>query len=117
MFEATVCVENAHGIHCRPSAIILKATQAYSGVITISNEYGEAQLDSMLALMSLGLEHRAHVTIQVEGPDEQDFGAALAELFAFHFDFPPKEEGASNPEAEKKPELEAILKRLEAVVL
>ena len=38
----------------------------------------------------LGLEQGAEVTIQVTGPDEEQYALKLAELFETHFDFPPQ---------------------------
>ena len=89
MIQRTATIRNGAGIHCRPSATIIKATHNYTGEITVTTEAGEeVDLRSMLALVALGLEQDATVTIRVSGPDEEAFCGELVELFERHFDFP-----------------------------
>lgn len=88
MFEAKAIVQNEAGIHCRPSAILVKEGMAYSGEILITAESGTCTLTSALDLIILGLEPQAEVAIQVSGPEEEVFGKKLVELFETHFDFP-----------------------------
>ncbi len=89
MFERTATVRNAAGIHCRPSAMIIKAASQYEGQIEVSTDTGDVDLRSMLALVALGLDEGSAVTIRVSGPDEEAFCGQLVELFERHFDFPP----------------------------
>ena len=88
MFKAKATIRNGAGIHCRPSAILVKAGSAYAGDILVTAESGTCTLTSALECIMLGLEKGAEVSIQVEGPDEETFGKKLAELFETHFDFP-----------------------------
>lgn len=90
MFEAKAIVQNEAGIHCRPSAILVKEGSAYPGEILVQAASGSCNLTSALECIMLGLEKGAEVTIQVTGPDEEAFGKKLVELFETHFDFPPQ---------------------------
>ncbi len=90
MFETTATIRNEAGIHCRPSAILIKEGMAYAGKILITAESGTCTLTSALECIMLGLEKGAKVTIEVTGPNEEEFGKKLAELFETHFDFPPR---------------------------
>ena len=90
MFKAKAVIQNEAGIHCRPSAILVKEGIAYSGEILVTAESGTCTLTSVLELIMLGIEPQAEVTIQVTGPNEEAFGTRLAELFETHFDFPPQ---------------------------
>jgi phosphotransferase system HPr (HPr) family protein len=45
------------------------------------------RLKSALECIMLGLEKGAHVTIEVEGPDEAQFAEELVTLFERQFDF------------------------------
>ncbi|MCK4563750.1 MAG: HPr family phosphocarrier protein [Verrucomicrobia bacterium] len=90
MFETKATIRNEAGIHCRPSAILIKAGMAYAGEILVTAESGTCTLTSALECIMLGLEKGAKVTLQVTGPDEEAFGKKLAELFETHFDFPPQ---------------------------
>ena len=89
MIERKAIVRNAHGIHCRPSAVIIKAADGYDGCIRIMAREGESDLRSALSLIALALEKGAEVRIRVEGEGEEAFCRRLVELFEAHFDFPP----------------------------
>jgi phosphotransferase system HPr (HPr) family protein len=90
MIEATAVVQNEAGIHCRPSAILVKEGSAYPGKILVTAESGTCTLTSALELIMLGLEPGAQVNIQVTGPDEERYCQKLVGLFETHFDFPPQ---------------------------
>jgi phosphotransferase system HPr (HPr) family protein len=91
MFEEKAVVQNEAGIHCRPSAILVKEGMGYSGEILVSTESGTCTLTSALELIMLGIEPQSEVVIQVTGPDEEIFCKKLVKLFETHFDFPPQE--------------------------
>jgi phosphocarrier protein HPr len=90
MVEAKATIQNEAGIHCRPSAILVREGCAYPGEILVTAEAGTCTLTSALELIMLGLEVGTPVNIQVTGPDEEGFCQKLAELFETHFDFPPE---------------------------
>lgn len=90
MFETKAVVQNEAGIHCRPSAVLVKEGSSYDGEIRIVAESGTCDLTSALECIMLGLEKGAEVMIQVTGPDEEAYAGKLADLFEFHFDYPPK---------------------------
>ena len=91
MTEVKAVIRNKAGIHCRPSAILVKEGMAYPGEILVSAESGTCTLTSALELIMLGLECGTEVTIQVSGPDEEAEAQKLKELFETEFDFPPQE--------------------------
>jgi phosphotransferase system HPr (HPr) family protein len=90
--KANAVVRNEAGIHCRPSAHIVKQAASYPGKITVTGPMGgSSDLRSMLSLMMLALTCGTRVHIEVEGPDEESQLAALVDLFEFHYDFPTEE--------------------------
>ena len=89
MIEVKATIRNEAGIHCRPSALIVKTLIAYEGAITISTENGEADCRSIMGLLSLAMEQGTGVTIWVEGPEEEFMSKKMVELFETEFDFPP----------------------------
>lgn len=91
MFETTVTVRNPQGIHCRPSAIIVKEVRNFKGTIGVSSGDRVCDPRSILGLIALGLAAGDSVRIVVEGPAEQKVGKTLATLFARKFDFPVSE--------------------------
>ena len=91
MVQCRATVRNAHGIHCRPSAVIIKALDGYAGKLRVEAASGVTDLRSMLGLLTLGLECGKEVAITVDGPDEAATAAKLVELFEHHYDFPPRQ--------------------------
>lgn len=91
MVTRPAVIQNDQGIHCRPSAVILKEVSAYPGKVRVSCDNGESTLDSVLDLMALCLSKGTAITVSVEGPDEEAWCDKLVKLFEFHFDFPPRE--------------------------
>lgn len=92
MVEKQAKILNANGIHCRPSAAIIKVAQDYPGTILVKSATGDADLRSVIGLICLGLSAGTEVTVQVSGPEEDAFADKLVSLFAHHFDFPPRED-------------------------
>ncbi len=95
MLEKKVTIENSAGIHCRPSSEILNAVNDFPDCefFVISDDGDETELNSILALISLGLQRNDQVTVKVEGDDEseeEDAIKIISDLFEKHFDFPSK---------------------------
>ena len=83
-------IQNEAGIHCRPSAHIVKAMKDYPGTLLLRHDGEESDLRSMLSLMMLALTHGTEVEVEVSGPDEQNQFQKLIDLLEFEYDFPPK---------------------------
>ena len=91
MAEKTVVVKNNAGIHCRPSSVIINATLDFPDhEFHISTANGDVTLDSIIALLSLGLAKGDQVTVNVTGPRAEEACDKLAQLFETEFDFPPQ---------------------------
>ncbi|OGV41524.1 MAG: hypothetical protein A2X46_02480 [Lentisphaerae bacterium GWF2_57_35] len=90
MIERSAIVQNAQGIHCRPSAVIIKEFQHYPGDILVAFNEHSCNLQSVMGLLALGLHKDCKVTIRVSGPDEETSCNRIVELFETEFDFPPR---------------------------
>ena len=90
MVEATATIRNSAGIHCRPSAAIVKAISDYPGQLSISAPGGTCDPRSIMGLLSLCLEPGTPVRITVDGPDETAIACKLVELLETNFDFPTR---------------------------
>jgi phosphocarrier protein HPr len=97
MAERTAVIRNGAGIHCRPSAVIVKAIRGYAGSVLVHGASGDCDPRSIMALLGLGLQHGDRVTVSVSGPDEDEVCKMLADLFETAFDFPPRPEGTQAP--------------------
>ena len=93
MIKQQATIKNHQGIHCRPSAVIIKAAEAFTAEIRVTTnpdqECGEKL--TILGLMGMGLECGQQVTIQTDGPDEEAACTELVKLFECEFDYPAKE--------------------------
>ncbi len=90
MVEHSATIQNEHGIHCRPSTVIVKYIADYEGAIEVEGVKGRTNLRSVLELMSLELFPGSEVTVRVSGPEEEQVCNDLVALFETHFDFPPR---------------------------
>ncbi len=93
MVERKAIIRNSAGIHCRPSACIVKAASSYPGQIAVRTPSGSCDPRSIMALIAMGLDAGAEIVISVEGPDEEAQCGRLVELFETHFDFPHRHAG------------------------
>lgn len=92
MTERTVTVQNEAGIHCRPSSEILLAVQKFPDcTFYVESTQDSVELNSMLSLLGMGLCQGDTVTIRVEGGTEKEACDVISALFAFNFDFPPRD--------------------------
>lgn len=87
--KAKARVRNEAGIHCRPSAEIVKQVAGYRGTMRVIHPNdGESDLRSMLSLMMLALTQDTEVEVEVDGPDEQKQLQKIVELLEYEYDFP-----------------------------
>ena len=92
MTEIQTTIVNEAGIHCRPSSEILLKRQEFPNCeISITSKKGDADLASILSLIGLGLAQDDLVTVKAHGEDEENACRILADLFAYHFDFPSQD--------------------------
>ena len=82
-------IANSQGIHCRPSALIVKEFQGYPGKIRITNPNGSCDVSSVMQLLSLEMHQGSKVKVEVMGENEGATADRLVELLQTHFDFPP----------------------------
>lgn len=90
MIERTATIRNSAGIHCRPSAAIVKALQGYDGRVDVVCGDSECAPLSVMGLLQLELQCGTTVTVRVSGGDEAATCDRVVALFETQFDFPPR---------------------------
>ena len=93
MKERVFTVRNKAGIHCRPSSVILNAINTdYPGhsFFVATSDGQEVELNSILALISLGMTVGTRAMLRVEGPEEEKAIQKIGDLFENEFDFPAR---------------------------
>lgn len=94
MPERTVVVASKVGLHARPAAVFVKAAaEQPARVMVRKGDAAPVDASSILAIMTLGVEHGDEVTISAEGEGADESLDALAELLAIDLDA----EGAQPP--------------------
>ena len=84
--QATVI--NEYGIHCRPSAIILKEMYGFPDTtFTLDAGQGETTIGGVMDLLSMDMSRGTQVTLRAHGGDEDRAADRLAALLSTNFDF------------------------------
>jgi len=85
MLERRVTVVNAHGIHARPAAEIVKTAARFSANILLAKDGLEVNGKSIMGVMMLAAECGSEVLIRADGADETAAVEAIAALIAARF--------------------------------
>ena len=72
------------GIHARPAGLLAKEAKKFTSVCTIPRDGQTRKLTQLMMLMSMGIRQGDTVTIQAEGPDEDEAIEALKAFFETH---------------------------------
>ncbi|MDF2684233.1 MAG: HPr family phosphocarrier protein [Brevibacillus sp.] len=82
-FQVTVTVEG--GLHARPAALLVSRASQSQSKITLNMGEKKADGRSILGIMTLGVTQGDHLTIQVDGSDEEHVAAEIQDLFTQEF--------------------------------
>ncbi|HEY2850544.1 MAG TPA: HPr family phosphocarrier protein [Gemmatimonadaceae bacterium] len=85
MVERRVTVVNAHGIHARPAAEIVKTAARFTSNILLEKDGLEVNGKSIMGVMMLAAECGSEVIIRADGADAEAAADALAALIAGKF--------------------------------
>ena len=85
MVERRVTVVNAHGIHARPAAEIVKLAARFTSGIVLEKDGLEVNGKSIMGVMMLAAECGSEVLIRADGEDAAAAVEALAALIAGRF--------------------------------
>ncbi len=80
MVEKKVKVTLEEGLESRQAALFVQIANKYASRIYIIMENGQVNAKSIMGLVSLGVLKDEEVSIQAEGPDEQDAVTELAKM-------------------------------------
>ncbi|EPZ42894.1 HPr family phosphocarrier protein [Alicyclobacillus acidoterrestris] len=80
MYQKSVTVKNASGLHARPASRFVTEASAFASRITLVKDGGEVDAKSILGIMSMAITQGTDITIRGEGPDEVVAVDRLVEL-------------------------------------
>lgn len=82
----TYTITASNGIHARPAGIMVKELSRFSSEVTITSCRGKsASVRKLFALMQLGVKQGESIEVAVEGSDEAEALAYIADFFPKNF--------------------------------
>ena len=86
MLERELTVTNRLGLHARATAKLVQVLSGFHANATLVAKGREVNAKSIMGVMLLAAGQGTPVTVRVDGPDEADAVAAVADLFERNFD-------------------------------
>jgi multiphosphoryl transfer protein len=86
--ELEVVIQNEHGLHLRPAAVLIKALSSFNAAVQIENQSakrGPTPAKSLVDLARLQIRQGDKVRFMVSGPDQPAALAAIRELSQTNF--------------------------------
>jgi phosphocarrier protein len=84
--EQTIRIASAHGLHARPASIFTQAAAAAGIPVQLAKGGKSVNAASILAVISLGIDHGDEVTVSADGDDADRIVGDLAALLANDLD-------------------------------
>ncbi|MFW5801443.1 MAG: HPr family phosphocarrier protein [Spirochaeta sp.] len=85
MITKELTVTNPKGIHVRPAGLLYKTAMNHEAQITLSKNGLHADCREIVMILALGAQEGDHVTLTVEGPDEEEAAQRIEEIFSINF--------------------------------
>lgn len=70
MVEKEVIVNSSTGLHARPATLLVKKASAFKSDITIEHNGKEANIKSLIGVLSLAVTNGAKIIVKASGDDE-----------------------------------------------
>ena len=83
--QRTFVMENIHGLHARPAALLCRLVSHYDSQVTADCAGEIANARSLLGLLGLAVGMQSKVTFTAVGPDAAEVLDAIGELFHSRF--------------------------------
>lgn len=82
MKEFYYVIKEAEGLHARPAGILAKQAAKYQSDIFLLYKEKKISAKKLFSIMGLAVKCSEAVTVQIEGPDENEAFQELQALFA-----------------------------------
>lgn len=86
MKKTTITIINKLGLHARASAKFVSTAARFQSQINITKGAQTVNGKSIMGVMLLAASKGSELTLQIEGPDEQEMETALVNLINNRFD-------------------------------
>jgi phosphocarrier protein HPr len=85
MIRKEIIIRNRNGLHARPAAQFVKLAAGSQSEVWVEKEGSRVNGRSIMGMMLLSAEQGASLTIEVNGPDEEDLWSKISDLVANRF--------------------------------
>lgn len=80
MKQAAFTITNEVGLHARPAAQFVQVTSKFKSAVSVTKDGTRVDGRSIIGVLSLGAKKGATIEVEVDGPDEDEAMAAIAEF-------------------------------------
>ena len=80
MRNTTITIKNETGLHARPASQFAKKASNYQSEIKILKDNEEVNGKSVMGVMSLGVDKKDEITLEINGEDEDKAMEKLTKL-------------------------------------
>ena len=85
MIRRTATIVNKLGLHARPCAQLVSAATRYESEVSFVKDNLRVNGKSIMGVMMLAAEKGSEITIEADGPDEEEAMIALVEVIESGF--------------------------------
>jgi phosphocarrier protein HPr len=85
MTEHIVTIRNKAGLHTRPAAMLVKITSKFKSEIFLTRNDFRVNAKSIIGVMTLAAEQNSELTVELDGPDEEQAFKEMLEFFEAGF--------------------------------
>lgn len=86
MIKSKVTIINKLGLHARASAKFVSTAAKFQSHIDVTKDNQTINGKSIMGVMMLAANKGTELTLQIDGPDEEDMHKALTGLISNYFD-------------------------------
>lgn len=80
MIKESYVVKSKEGLHARPASLLTKLASEFKGEVVLEYKEKAVTMKSIMAVMSLGIPHKANFSISVDGEGEENHLKKLESL-------------------------------------
>ncbi|PRX32558.1 phosphocarrier protein [Orenia metallireducens] len=80
MLTQKITIQNKTGLHARPASLLIDAANKFNCDLQIIHENREANLKSIISVMSLAIGYGEEIIIKADGKDEELALAKIIEI-------------------------------------
>lgn len=86
MLNKRVVIKNRAGLHARPASLLVQEASKYNASIFLVKDGSKVNAKSIMNLLTMGASYNTEMSVEVDGPDEEQALEAIVTLFENKFE-------------------------------